>query len=305
MTETTITLDSSRDSITFTPTGADVDIFGAAPTGGAFIYRDECLDDWYALPKPIVNLAKRANAHGAFALGQTFTDAATPSVSGRYHGLSHADAADARERLAAMYNDGNPIVMRVADVRGVTSRVVWVTDFVPDWTATDTFEFEMALVAPDGRRYGPLQSSPGTGLPTPPSGLLWPLGTSPSGLYFDWGTAGTDGLIAMTNGGNATAYPTVYVGGTSGAFPDGFRVTEVETGREVVFPYPVPSGTVIAINNRTRRVTQDGGGDVTELTSKREWFMVPSGATRNYLISTLGNVSGAPTFRATMMPANL
>lgn len=305
MTDTTIVLDSATDSITFTPTGADVDIFGAAPLAGAYLYRDESLDSWYALPKPEVALAKRANAHGMFGLGQVWTAESTPTIIGRYHGMSHDDAVFARERLSAMFNDGNPIIMRVADVLGTTSRTVWVADFAPDWTATDTFEFEMALVAPDARRYGALITSPGTGLPTAPSGLVWPLGASASGLFFDWGTAGTPGTIELSNPGNATAYPTVYVGGNSGAFPDGFRVSEVETGREMVFPYPVPAGTVIAINNRTRRVTQDGGGDVTEILSKREWFSVPSKKSRTYLISTLGNVSGAPTFRATMMPAYL
>lgn len=301
---TTITLDSATDSITFTPTGDDVEIFGPSPLGGAFIYDDESLDSWYALPKPEVTLAKRANAHGAFALGQTWTEAATPQVVGRYFGLDASDAAQARERLSAMYNDGLPIVMRVTNENGVTSRVVWVTGFDPDWTATSEFTFVLTTVAPDPRRYGPVIATPGTGLPTPPSGLVWPLGSSASGLYFDWGTAGTPGTIALTNPGNATAYPTILVGG-GGAFLAGFRVQEVETGRELVFPLPVDAATVITANNRTHRATQNGGGDVTELFSKREWFSVPARTSRTYLISTLGNTSGSPTFRATMMPAYL
>lgn len=304
MTDTTITLDSSRDSITFTPTGADVDAFGAAPLGGAFLYGDESLDAWYALPSPQITLAKRANAHGSFGLGKTYVDAAEPKIIGQYLGLTHEDAANARERLSAMYNDGGPVVMRVTDVLGTTSRVVWIADLSIDWTATERFTVDMSMVAPDPRRYGPLQTSPGVGLPTASSGLVWNLGTAPSGLYFDWGTAGTPGTISMTNDGNAEAYPTVIVGG-GGGFTDGFRVSEVETGRELVFPYLVDKDTTITLNSRTRRASQNSGGDVTELLTSRQWFSVPSGATRTYLISPLGGVTGAPTFRATMMPAHL
>lgn len=299
----TITLDSSRDSILFTPTGADVDAFGAAPVGGAFLYSDESLDAWFSLPSPVTRAAKRANAHGSFGIGVTTLEAAEPKIIGRYFGMTKVDAADARARLSAMYNDGSPIVMRVTDASGeVSSRIVWVTSFDVDWTSTETFTFDMTLFAPDPRRYGALIESGEVGLGTPAGGLRWPLGTTP-GLWLDWGVAGTAPTIALTNPGNTTAYPTLYVGG-AGAFPGGFRLTEVDTAREVSYESPLGQGSTITINNRTRRASLDYG-DVTERFTTREWFQVPSGSTRTYRLDAIGVPVGSPTYRATMMPANL
>lgn len=305
----TITLDSPRDSITFTATGGGSDIFGAAPSAGAFIYDDESLDSWYALPQPDVRLAKRPSGHGAYGLGKTTTGEATPQIIGKYLGLSHSDAVDARERLSAMYNDGAPIVMRVSDVKGITSRVVWVTEFTPDWTAVDHFDLTMSFVAPDPRRYGPNVDSGSTGLPTASTGLWWPLGTSTrdqsatTPLYFDWGTQGRTGTLTAVNTGNATAFPLVKVGG-GGSLPGGFRVTERETGREMTFPQDLPSDSSVTVNSRTRRATMNDG-DVTEVFSSREWFSVPPGETRTYGLTALGIPDGDPQMSVSMMPANL
>ena len=292
---TTVELVSPTDSITFYPT----------PDVNGWVYNNSTLDAWYVLPSVDVKLHKRPNAHGSFALGQIFAGEALPAINGQRFGSSPAAALADRERLSAFFEEGNPVVMRVNDENGMTSRIVNVVAFsAPFHYGFDHFDFDMALVATDPRRYGPA-SSDSEGMPSAGSGLVWNLGTSGSGLYFDWGTAGVLGQVEYTNTGKATTYPRIEVGGL-GAFDAGFRVTEIETGRELTFARATVFGDVIVFDNRTQRATiANGGGDVTGFLSSRKWFEVPKGATRRYQITPLGSVSGSPTITLYAAPAYL
>lgn len=272
----------------------DTIAFGAAPEDGSpWVYNNATLDAWYALPEADPKVSKRPNAHGAYNLGQVFTKEHRPVVNGQYYGASAADALAARNRLNAMFSDGKPVTMRVTDELGTTSRQVWLleasTSFRYDFSH---FPFDLALIAPDPRRYAPA-SPVSDGMPSAGSGLVWNLGTAGSGLYFDWGTVGTAGQVTFTNTGNAVTLPRLEVGGPGG-FDAGFRVTEVETGRELVFTRPTNDGEVIVLDSRTQRATL-AAGDVTAFLSKRQWFAIPAGETRRYQINPLGSVTGAPT----------
>lgn len=275
---------------------------GDDPIGG-WIYNNVTLDAWYALPTADAKLSKRPNAHGAFSLGQIFTKEHRPVVNGQYYGTSNADALAARNRLNALFSDGKPVTMRVTDDLGVTSRQVWLleasTTFRYDFSH---FPFDLALVAPDPRRYGPTLSD-SEGMPSAGSGLVWNLGTAGSGLYFDWGTPGVLGQVEFTNNGNATTLPRIEVGGV-GAFAAGFRITEIETGRELIFERATNFGDVVVFDSRTQRATL-AGGDVTGFLSSRDWFAIPAGATRRYQINPLGAVSGSPTITIYAAPASL
>lgn len=289
---TIVELVSATDTVTFL----------ATPDGAGYVYDNETLDAWYRMPSADASLTKRPNAHGAYSPGRVWAEAHQPSVVGQYYGLSEADALDARERLAALFSDGNEIVMRVTDARGTTSRTVWVVDFdAPFHYGFDHFEFELTMVAPDPRRYGPAISDT-TGLPEASSGLVWDLGTAGSGLYFDWGTAGAIGQVQLTNTGKAATFPRLTIGG--GTFAAGFRLTEVETGRELVFERGTVTGEVVLFDSRTQRATI-GQGDVTAFLSSREWFEIPAGATRRYQINPLGSVAGSPTLTVAANPAYL
>lgn len=272
----------------------DTIAFGAAPEAGSpWVYNNATLDAWYALPEADPKVSKRPNAHGAYNLGQVFTKEHRPVVNGQYYGASAADALAARNRLNAMFTDGKPVVLRVTDDLGTTSRQVWLveasTSFRYDFSH---FPFDLAFIAPDPRRYAPA-SPVSDGMPSAGSGLVWDLGTAGSGLYFDWGTAGVLGQVAFTNTGNAATLPRLEVGG-AGGFAAGFRVTEVETGRELTFTRTTNLGEVIVLDSRTQRATL-AAGDVTAFLSKRQWFAIPAGASRRYQINPLGGVTGAPS----------
>jgi hypothetical protein len=277
-------LRSPTDTIVFT--GSDID--------GGYVYDNDALSAWYQLATPRFDLHQRPNAPGAYDLDQTNPEEARPELIGQYFGSSPADATSARNRLTKMYNEGRVLTLEVTDELGTTTRRVWMTDCKTPWTPFSHFRFSIGFVAPDPRRYG-TEYVDATGMPSGSSGLVWDLGTSPSGLYFDWGTDGNLGQVPYTNTGGAATYPVLEVGG-NGSFAGGFRVTEIETGKELTYARATNTGDFIVLNNRTRRATLNGG-DVTGGLTKRQWFEVPPGASRRYQINPLGAVNGVPILR--------
>lgn len=292
---TIVELITPTDTIAFHPT----------PDVTGFVYDNETLDAWYAQAEADPDADKRPNAHGAYGLGQIFLKEHRPIVSGQYYGLDRVDALMQRNRLAALFNDGQSIAMRVTDELGATSREVWlITREAPFRNDFTHFTFDLVLVAPDPRRYAAATVAT-DGMPTGGGGLFWDLGTAPSGLYFDWGTAGVLGQVAYTNDGEATTYPRIEVGG-AGAFLGGFRITEIETGRELTYERATNTGDVVVFDSRTQRATiSNGGGDVTGAMTSRDWFEIPAGATRRYQINPLGGVTGTPTITLYAAPAYL
>lgn len=268
------------DSIAFYPT----------PDMGGFVYDNKTLDEWYSQAQADPQAPKRPNAHGTYSPGTVFLKEKNPIIAGQYYGIDRVDALQARARLSAIFNEGESVVMRVTDELGSTSREVWLLErdapFTHDFTH---FKFDLAFLAPDPRRYWPAVTLE-TGLPAPSSGLTWPLGSLPR--FFDWGTPGNLGQVAFTNDGDATTFPIIEV---EGGFLGGFRLTEVETGRELTTVRPTSVSDVITFNSRTGRATiSNGGGDITGTLTSRKWFSVPAKTTRRYQITPLGGVVGTP-----------
>jgi len=291
----TVTLTSASDSITFR----------ALPEAASgFVYDNETLERWYALPSTDPKVNKRPNAHGAFGLGQVFAKEAKPLIAGQYYGTSSADAKAARRRLSAMFADGFPVTMSVTDEDGYTeTRTVTVADFSAPFTADFShFTFDIETIATDPRRYGATASA-STDMPTASSGLVWNLGSAPSGRFFEWGTPGNPGIVTFTNTGGSATYPRLEVGGP-GNISGGFRITEIETGRELIYTRTITSGQIVVLDSRTERASL-GTGDVTAGLSKRQWFRIPAGATRRYQITPLGPYSGAPAMTLYTASANL
>lgn len=288
----TMQLTSPVDSLLLT--GDDI--------GGKWIYDNDSLTSWLALADIEVKLSSRPNAHGAYDVDQLFATEHRTTIDGQFYGSSTTEAAEARNRLHAMFNDGRPIILAVTDELGSTYRTVTLITCDTPWKLDTHFTFHVVLVAPDPRRYGPAQVDE-DGMPVGSSGLVWNLGTAPSGLYFDWGTPGTLGQVEFTNTGAAVSSPIIETGGP-GTLPGGFRVTEIETGRELTIGITIAAGDVLRLNSRTRRATLNGA-DVTRFMTARKWFTVPSGVTRRYQITPLAGFTGSPTIKITGSPAYL
>jgi hypothetical protein len=289
--EPIIQIDSPLDSVTFTGTNI----------AGGFIYDNKTLAAWYRLPTPAVKLNKRPNAHGTYKPDQIFTGEARIPFSGKFFGSYAGAADDARNRLAALFSDGFPVMVTVTDSRGPSSRLCFVTDYQPEWMPDENFSYDLELAAPDPRRYGTLKT-PSTGLRTESSGLVWPLGTAPSGLFWDWGTPGNSGRVSFANLGNTTSYP-AFIVGAGGSLTNGFVITEVPTGRTLIYPVDTAGGA-IRLDSRTGRATV-GSSDVTGNLSRAEWFAVPRGAIYEYQFATLGATTGAPTMQLNGADASL
>lgn len=286
---TIVELISATDTITFYPT----------PDVNGWVYDNATLDAWYALPDVEAPQSKRPNAHGIYGLGQVFTGAALPVLVGQRYSTSVENALGARNRLSAMFQDGTAITMRVSDEYMATTRTVHMVDFdAPFRYGFDHFPFDISFVSPDPRRYGPGSTTIG-GLPTPEGGLFWDLGTAGSGLYFDWGAAGDLGQLTFTNEGFTATFPRITV---TGRFFVGFRLTEIETGREITYVDSTATGESIVFDSRTQRATNQGQ-DVTRFLSSRDWFTIPAGATRRYQITSLGATSGTPQMTLYVAPA--
>ncbi len=292
MVEPIITLESSFDTITMTGTNL-----------GGFIYDNATLNAWLKLSEVNVKLNKRPNAHGTYSPDQLFTGEARVPISGQFYGFAPLDAVHARNQMSAMFNDGRPITMTVTDDLGATSRTGFLVSYEPDWNPDGHFAFTAELAAADPRRYGPVVPV-STGLATASSGLVWPLGIDDADdLFWDWGTAGTGGRVEFTNDGNTTTYP-IMLAGTDGDMAEGFELTEVQTGRSIIYPVGTAGG-VVRIDNRTQRVTINGG-DVTGNLTRREWFAIPPGGTTyEYQFVTLGATTGAPTLQLLVANAYL
>lgn len=290
---TTVELTNGVDTITFYPD----------PSVNGWVYDNDTLDAWYALAPTDAKVNKRPNAHGAYGLGQVFTKEHSPVLVGQYYGTGTLDALNQRERLSGMFNDGLPVLITVNDEKGPTSRQAWLVDLdAPFRHDFSHFPLDLSFIAPDPRRYGPV-TSVSDGMPSGSSGLVWDLGTAPSGLFWDWGTAGVLGQVAYTNTGQAVTHPRIEVGG-AGAFAVGFRVTEVETGRQVAVMRDTNVGEVVVLNSRTERAYL-GSADITGDLTAAQWFAVPAGETRRYQITPLGSVTGSPTITLYAGPAYL
>lgn len=129
---------------------------------------------------------------------------------------------------------------------------------------------------------------------TPASGI---------GNYWDWGTAGVSGQLAYTNGGNAGTHPSFTIQG--GALSGGFRITEIETGRQLTYASSVAASDVVTLDGRNRVVAINGSGNYNQRLSMRQWFTIPPQATRTYQFTPLGGTTGAPTMTLTVATADL
>lgn len=243
----------------------------------------------------------RPQANGTFRPGTIYRNARVVSVEGTWTGSDLASAYAARYQLAALQADGVESPFVVTDLLGSKSVTAGITTapVMDDGLYAPFFSFAFDVVAADPFRYGSVVTG-STGVPTPSSGLVWPLGSSGSGLYFDWGTPGNPGQVSLSNAGSAASWPSFTVGG---GLSNGFSLTWVPTGDQLVFNYPIPDGSSVNVNSRTGRVTLDGSSDVTGFLTVANWWSVSPGQTGQVQFLPLGSQSGSPSLSASLSPA--
>jgi hypothetical protein len=120
----------------------------------------------------------------------------------------------------------------------------------------------VTLVCPDPYKYGPEQQFT-TALPAPgASGLTFPLFDGTGLLEF--GAPGNSGRITLSNPGTEDAWPTFTV---SGPVLGGLSITDVATGRQIVYAGDVPAGAnLLVIDAAAGRAYLNGADRTGELT---------------------------------------
>lgn len=281
-------------TITFATLGGDplLSITGADVFSGCTYDK---LEGWYGVDQVELGLVKRPGAPGAFVPVQTFPDARVISVEGDYFGSSRADALAMRETLAALYNDGLPVRMTVADDLRTTSREVLIAAVTFPWTIHPEFEYSIDATAADPRRYG-VETSVGTTLAAPGTGLAWPVVWP-----VDWGTIGINGKVAVSNPGNTETMSRYVVSG--GEMPDGFVIVNATTGERLTYLGPVTAGTEITLDTATRTALINGSGPGSRFLASPQWWSVPARSSIDVQFLALGGTSGAPRLDVYTAPA--
>lgn len=280
---TTITLTADAASLTITGDG----VFSGCTY--------DKLEGWYGVDNVDLALVTRPNAPGAFAPVQTFPDARPISIEGDYFGSSRADGLAMRETLAALYNDGLPVRMTVADDLRTTTREVLVAAVTFPWTIHQEFEFAIDMTAADPRRYeaevavSTMLAAPGTGLVWP---VVWPV---------NWGTIGVNGKVAVANPGNTETISRFVVGG--GEMPDGFVIVNATTGERLTYLGPVTAGTTITLDTATRTALINGSGPGSRFLASPQWWSIPPRSSIDVQFLALGSTTGTPQLTIYTAPA--
>ena len=300
--------------ITLTAGVVAVTLYGDAPELGP-VYNK--LEGWYGTPEVDPSFVKRPGAPGAFAPEQTFPDEAVVSIEGTNIGtpyaVSRAAALLLRENLTALYNEGRPIIMSVADDLRTTSREVMVVGVRFPWSVHADFDFTIDMLAADPRRYGTtvttstgLQSA-GSGLALPYNdvtgvGLLLPFDETPNpDLGLDLGTLGTSGRLTVTNDGNTETVITYTVYG--GSMPDGFVIVNVATGQRLTYLGALNVGDIVTLDGGTQTAYINGATPAGRYLASPEWWSLAPRSSIEVALLSRGATTGTPTLDATAAPA--
>lgn len=143
----------------------------------------------------------------------------------------------------------------------------------PLWSS-GVFPWAIEWSCPDAFRYGETRTET-TGLPLDAGGLRYPLYTNGAGTdvgFLDYGSYGTEGSVTITNDGTAETWPRFTIAGNA---PAGFTITEMTTGRRLLFVGPVAAGSSLALDSATGSVILDGVVSRAGELTRREWTPIP------------------------------
>jgi hypothetical protein len=279
-------------TITFDTGTVTVEITGDTPYSSCTYDK---LDNWYGVDNVDLALEKRPSAPGAFAPRQTFPDAKVISVEGQFFGATRAAGLQMREDLAALYNEGLPVTMTVADDLRTTSREVLVESVTFPWTIHPEFEFTIDVTARDPRRYG-VEASLATTLGESGEGMTWPISWP-----LDWGSIGATGRVVIANDGNAATMPRYVVAG--GDMPDGFVIANLTTGERLTYLGPVNDYTAVTLDTATRAAFINGTAPGSRWLASPEWWSVPKRSSVEVAFVARGSTTGSPILTVYTRPA--
>lgn len=232
---------------------------------------------------------ERLWAHGSFSQRGWRTERVV-TLSGHIFTATRGDAARMTDTLGAALADGTEgtLIVDDADLGRRWAKVYMEGKPTVDWDGNVDIFFIIDMVAPDPRRYAdPVSYS--TLAAAPGGGLTYDLFAGSNAGVLDFGPAGTPGTVTAENFGTADTAPVFVV---AGGAPQGFTITELETGARLTYKDPVPAGASIRLDASDGSVLLDGYADRSAALTRREWTRIP-GASRSTYLFEAPNSTGA------------
>lgn len=228
---------------------------------------------------------ERLNAHGSFSV-RGWKDERLVSVSGALFASSRSEAAAFVDEVNAFIADGTAGELAVDDAdHGLRRAGVYLLEPEVTWNGGKDVQFTLDMVAPDPRKYGDVAAA-STGGPEDGGGLVYDLGTSVDAPgVLDYGLPGSTGIVEVFNAGTAEALPRAF---RVAGYTPGFTVTELGTGRRLVYVGTVPFGSELVMNPADGTVRLDGS-DRGQLLTVRQWVATPAGGSARYLFEPNGS----------------
>lgn len=246
------------------------------------------IDGWTNGPGIRRQRTDRLWAHGEFS-ERGWRTARLITITGHIRTTTRAEAAALVDELASVYADGTTGRFTFSDPDLGTRWADVALEGTPktDWDRSTRIDFQMQLLAADPRKYG--QAITGsTGVPVDGGGLGYDLYTVGSTGVLDYGAAGSPGIVSLTNAGTADTAPIHTI---TGSCPSGFTITELGTGRRLVYAGTVISGQVIRLDSADGSVMLDDDGDRGAQLVRREWLRLGKRQTGTWLFEAPGSTN--------------
>ncbi|MBT2594729.1 phage distal tail protein [Arthrobacter sp. ISL-72] len=254
------------------------------------------LDDlkgWDDGPAVRRDRVSRMGAHGEFS-ERGWRDARLVTLEGDAGAPTIEAAALAAQQLAAVLGDGLAGVLDVTDTATVdmSAGAYLFADPKLSWKNDTTLTYQLQFWCPKPRKYGAAVNAI-TGIASPGGGLTYPLDNP-----LDYGALGDPGTLTLTNTGTADTAPTFTV---TGAMPNGFTITHVQSGQRLVYSAPILPGQSVRLDSSDASVELDGYADMSAKLTVRQWTRLARRTSGTWLFEAVGS-TGA-TLTAEVRPA--
>lgn len=110
------------------------------------------------------------------------------------------------------------------------------------------------------------------------------------GFALWFGDVGATGRVQLRNDGTAPAWPVFDV---TGPLEQGFELVETSMSRRIAYAAAIPEGQTVTVDTAAGTSTLQGGADRSGELTRRNWWSVPPGGSREVLF-TPGNGASNP-----------
>lgn len=275
-------------------TGFDL---GWAP-GTATYLTGKGVEGWTGSAPIRRNKAELLGGHGTHA-ERGFKDERLITVTGHHVAADRAAAGLMADNLAAFLGDGERGIFRVDDASlGTRWAYVYLAAGGADvtWTGGVDVAFQIFMVANDSRKYGTMVTSSPTGIPQPGNGLVFPLFGAPNNGVLDIGAGGYSGRVSATNTGTADTGPVFTIWGD---YVPGFTITDMGTGRQLVYTQEILAGQTLVLDSNDGSVTLDGYAPRDSKLTISDWTRLGRGESGTWMFESPGSTNAQMTVGVT------